>query len=49
MTDKEAYLQKLQAKLDEWEADIQVLKAKASGANADAQIQLNKQIRELES
>lgn len=47
--EKEAYLQKLQAKLNEWDADIEALKAKASGASADARMELNKQIQELES
>ena len=49
MTDKEAYLQKMQAKLDEWDANIDALKAKASKANADAQIELNTQIDDLKS
>ena len=49
MTDKEAYLQKMQAKLDEWDANINALKAKASGASADAQIELNKQVDDLNS
>ncbi|PTN13238.1 coiled coil domain-containing protein [Nitrosomonas aestuarii] len=49
MTDKEAYLQKMQAKLDEWDADINALKAKMSGASADAKIELNKQVESLES
>ncbi len=49
MTDKEAYLQKMQAKLDEWDANINALKAKTSGANADAQIELNKQVDNLKS
>lgn len=49
MTDKEAYLQKMQAKLDEWDANINTIKAKASGASADAQIALNKQVDDLKS
>ena len=49
MTDKEAYLQKMRAKLDEWDADINALQAKFSGASADAQIELNKQIDNLRS
>ncbi len=32
MTDKDAYVQKLHAKLDEWNAEIDKLKAKADKA-----------------
>ncbi len=49
MTNKEAHLQKMQAKLDEWDANINTMKAKASGASADAQIELNKQVDDLKS
>lgn len=48
MNEKELYRQKRQAQLDEWKAGIYKLKAKASGASADAQLELNKQIRALE-
>jgi len=34
--------------LDEWTAEVDKLKAKASGASADAQLELNKQIEALE-
>lgn len=46
---KEAYEQKLQAKLDEWSADIDKLKAKADSAEADLQLEYYKQIEELRS
>ena len=49
MGDKELYEQKKQAQLDEWKADLDKLKAKASGASADAQLEMNKQIKALES
>ena len=49
MSDKELYQQKMQAKLDEWKAEVDKLKAKASGASADAQLEMNKQIKALES
>lgn len=49
MTDKELYQQKKQAQLDEWKAEVAKLKAKASGASADAQLEMNKQIKALES
>ena len=48
MNDKELYQQKKQAQLDEWKAEVDKLKAKASGASADAQLELNKQIEILE-
>ena len=48
MNDKELYQQKKQAQLDEWEAEVTKLKAKASEASADAQIELNQQIETLE-
>lgn len=48
MKDKELYQQKKQAQLDEWKAEVNKLKAKASGASADAQLGLNKQIEALE-
>ncbi len=40
---------KLQAKLDEWSAEISKLKAKAEGAGADAELKYNDQIDELKS
>lgn len=49
MDNKELYQQKLQAQLDEWIAEIDKLKAKASGASADAQLQLNKEIEMLQT
>ena len=48
MNKKELYQQKKQAQLDEWKAEVDKLKAKASGGNADAQLALNKQIDALE-
>ncbi|MCR9113597.1 MAG: hypothetical protein NXH84_10000 [Rhodobacteraceae bacterium] len=47
MTDKEAYEQKLQARLEEWQANIDKLRAQAKEAGADAQIQYQKQIDEM--
>ena len=49
MNDKELYQQKKQAQLDEWEAEVEKLKAQASEASADTQIELNKQIDTLEA
>ena len=49
MGDKEIYQQKMKAQLDQWKADIDKLKAKASGAGADAKLEMNKQIKSLEN
>lgn len=48
MNEKELYQQKRQAQLDEWRAEVDKLKAKASGASADAQLELNREIEALE-
>jgi uncharacterized coiled-coil DUF342 family protein len=44
---KEAYERKLRSQLDEWKAEIGKLKAKADGAEADAQLKYYKEIEEL--
>jgi hypothetical protein len=49
MSMKEACEQKLQAQLDEWSAEIAKLKAKADGAEADAQLECYKKIEGLRS
>lgn len=49
MTNKEAYVQKAQAKLDEWDAQLSKLRAQLSGASADVKIKLNNEIESLES
>jgi uncharacterized coiled-coil DUF342 family protein len=48
MTDKDAYVQKLHAKLDEWNAEIDKLKAKADKAEADSRAEYQKQIETLQ-
>lgn len=48
MNDKKLYLKKKQAQLDEWKADLDKLKAKASGASADSQLELNQHIAALD-
>lgn len=48
MTDKELFQQKMQAQLDELKADVDVLKAKASGASATAQLEMQKHIETLQ-
>lgn len=49
MNMKEAYQKKLQAQLDEWNAEIGMLKAKADKVEADAQLEYYKQIEKLRS
>ena len=49
MGDKELYQQKMQAQLDELRAKLDILKARAAGASADAQLELNKQVAAMES
>jgi hypothetical protein len=48
MNDKELYQKKKQAQLDEWQAEVDLLKARAAGARADAQLKMNKKINSLE-
>ncbi len=49
MSHKELYQQKMRAQLDEWQADMDKRKAKASRASAGARLKMNKQIEVLES
>jgi hypothetical protein len=48
MSEKELYQQRKRAQLDQWEAEVDKLKAKASVASADAQLKLNEGIEALE-
>ncbi|UTW08279.1 hypothetical protein [Pseudomonas benzenivorans] len=47
MSKKEAYEKKLQAQLDELSADIDKLKARAAQAEADSQLEYQKQLEDL--
>jgi septal ring factor EnvC (AmiA/AmiB activator) len=47
MSKKELYKQKMQAQLDEWEAEVERFKAKSSGASANVQLELNKELNAL--
>jgi uncharacterized coiled-coil DUF342 family protein len=47
MTGKDAYVQKLHAKLDEWNVEIDMLKAKADKAEADSRAEYHKQVEAL--
>ncbi len=48
MSDKKLYEQKIQAEFDASKAQIDKFKAEASGASADAQIEMHKQIKQLD-
>ena len=47
MNTKEAYEQKIQAQVDEWDSEILKLKAQAAKTTAEVQINMNNQIKEL--
>lgn len=47
MSKKEAYEHKFQAQFDEWSAEIDRLKARADGADADAEIAYYEEIEKL--
>ncbi|SIO47504.1 hypothetical protein SAMN05444722_2420 [Rhodovulum sp. ES.010] len=47
MDEKDAYRQKIQARLDQWRAEIDKLQAKAVEAGADARVEYDKQIEKL--
>tara|TARA_R110002124_G_scaffold196629_1_gene363702 strand:+ start:277 stop:564 length:288 start_codon:yes stop_codon:yes gene_type:complete len=49
MSSKEAYRRKVEAQMDEWQAEIDKLVAQSKGKEADSEIQYNKWIRELKS
>lgn len=47
MSNREAYIRKFQAQLDEWNADIDKLEAKAQKSKADAKIEYQKHLEQL--
>ena len=49
MADKETYEKKLKAQLDEWQANIDKMRAQAEHAGADAQLKYQEQLKELRS
>jgi uncharacterized protein YfiM (DUF2279 family) len=49
MNDKKLYEQKKQAQLDQWQAEVDMLKAEASEADADAKLKMNQKINSLET
>ena len=48
MNEKELYIQKMQAQLDQRKAEVDKLKAQASEASADTQLKMRKQVETLE-
>lgn len=48
MDERELYQQKRKAQLEEWQAEVDKLKAKARKAGADAQISLTRRLDDLE-
>ncbi len=49
MNERQAYTEKMKAKLDEWNADIDKLEAQAKNAEADAQIKFQQQLDRLKA
>jgi hypothetical protein len=47
MTSKQAFIQKLEGKLEGWQADMDALKAKMKEADADAKMNLEKRYNDL--
>ena len=47
MSDRDLYVEKAKAKLDQWNAEIAKLQAKADAAGADAKIEYRRQIDDL--
>lgn len=47
MDNRTAYQQKVEAQFNEWSAKLDVLKAKADKASADAKLELNKKLESL--
>ncbi len=48
MNKKDLYKQKLQAQLDEWQADVDKMKAKLGSASVGAKLEINQEINQLE-
>lgn len=47
MENREKYIEKFKAKMDEWRSDIDKLEAKARGATANAKIKYEKELETL--
>lgn len=44
MSTRDAFVEKMKARIDEWNADIQKLEAKAKGAEADMKLKYEEQL-----
>lgn len=49
MSERDAYVAKMKAKLDEWNAEIQKFEARAQGASAEAKLKYEQQVAELKA
>ncbi|MCC2638507.1 MAG: hypothetical protein K0Q68_2226 [Moraxellaceae bacterium] len=49
MNDQSLHTQKFKAQLDEWKADIDKLKARATGASIDVQLDIQKKVDALDA
>ncbi|BFN37546.1 hypothetical protein [Fidelibacter multiformis] len=49
MSEREVYIEKMAAKLKEWDAKIEKLEAKARNAQADVKKEYDEQIREMKT
>lgn len=49
MSNRDEYIRKMQAKLEEWNAEIDTLAAKASEVSADVKKEYNEQIESLKA
>lgn len=49
MSNKEAYEKKMEAQIEEWEAELSKLKAQSKQHSADAEIEYNNRMKELEA
>ncbi len=47
--DRDAYVEKMKAKIDEWNADIAKFEAQAKDAQADMRLKYEKQIAEMKT
>jgi len=48
MSNKDAYEKKMEAKIEEWQAEIDRLKAKSKQQTADSEIDFNEKVEKLE-
>jgi uncharacterized coiled-coil DUF342 family protein len=49
MSERDAYVAKMKAKLDEWNAEIQKFEARAGAASAEAKLKYEQQVAELKA